>query len=1186
MADPISLIKANPLLPAEDYVALRKKGFKGIEQLGSAIWTDYNNSDPGITMLEAVCYASTDLAYRNGFEVKDLLAPEQLTPGTWDEIFYTARQILHNSPLTLDDYRKMIIDVTGVRNAWIQPSKDYEVPVWIDYNVVQTRPESDCMCDDKEEKTCFGQLGLNPTDEAKYRAEWDKKRPELIAALDKINQPTEALDVQIESLKAKIYNGDDSAATRQALNEVKRKRQEYEDSVHDKREALVKELKLVSRPTYPSKIVEFEGLYNVMVEYEEDILEEDKRETVRQHVIERMAQHRNLCEDFLSVNAVEYEDFGIGAAIVLEEYADADEVLSKIFFTIYRYFTPSIPFYTIPQMMAKGYQVDEIFSGPILKHGFIDQVDLDRTDLFRDIHLSDLISEIAGIAGIKAITYLHLPFRGFDKETPRFYFNKWIEFLKDEQKIARIQPSMSQIMFCKERDFITYNTGADKDRRMDRVLKLYKDLKAADRKYKLEGADSDFPIPTGEYMELEDYYPVTYSLPECYGVSDRAGLPADADDKRKIQALQLKGYLLFFEQILADHLVQLNHLRDLFSFDDKVKHTYFTRALTEIEELQSLLIDHGNRGADHFDLILKDFTQVLQSITETPELFHKRRNRFLNHMLARFSEDLTEYETISRWLTPYKVDERMIRDKIAMLKNDEYYKISTNRGKAYDYTNVNVWNTDNVSGTERRISRLLGFSDITRRNLAPATVITEPVMVTDPKTNTPVRKTDKAGNNLNVIKLLDPADQKTVLFTSVEVKDGCCTEELIYDILEHADDRKFFRFHDELKQRSRKSAGLIGSFWFELYDDTDPEAAVLLGQGEPFDKRETREASFKQLQKLMHAINDNEGLHLVEHILLRPKFDEMEDEVGTDIKVKFLDICLDNCDRGKGVDEGTQIPAYRIKTSRVPAAKCYDMLPWILEFMRYNKTTKQYDQSFLFQQVSLDETPNKPLKFRKYEQLAKRLSDIHEFGSERINYELVSNQKTDPAQLKYGFIIHGNNDEVLAQSLFIFNKRTGSSPATDDIELAIQQFMDWCNFELDLYCAANPCDNNEDPYSFRTTIVLPCWPKRLRDATFRNLVEKTIQTESPAHVHTRVVWIGIAEMQRFENAYSDWLLEQAQTEMPSYDKVNPLVEVLNTLKPCGTCADDCHSDNPPAPPPPPPPPAPAPAPNGAASGKP
>ena len=54
MSDPISLVKSNPLLPAEDYVALRKEGFRHIEQTGSANWTEYNNSDPGITILDQV----------------------------------------------------------------------------------------------------------------------------------------------------------------------------------------------------------------------------------------------------------------------------------------------------------------------------------------------------------------------------------------------------------------------------------------------------------------------------------------------------------------------------------------------------------------------------------------------------------------------------------------------------------------------------------------------------------------------------------------------------------------------------------------------------------------------------------------------------------------------------------------------------------------------------------------------------------------------------------------------------------------------------------------------------------------------------------------------------------------------------------------------------------------------------
>jgi len=98
-----------------------------------------------------------------------------------------------------------------------------------------------------------------------------------------------------------------------------------------------------------------------------------------------LSRYRNLCEDVLSVNAVEYEDFGIGASVVLEEYADPDQVLAQLFFVIYKYFTPSIPFHTIQQMLDRGYAVDEIFEGPALRHGFIDTEELEKTDLFRDI---------------------------------------------------------------------------------------------------------------------------------------------------------------------------------------------------------------------------------------------------------------------------------------------------------------------------------------------------------------------------------------------------------------------------------------------------------------------------------------------------------------------------------------------------------------------------------------------------------------------------------------------------------------------------------------------------------------------------------------------------------------------------------------------------------------------------------
>ncbi|HEX6848776.1 MAG TPA: hypothetical protein VF144_17445 [Chitinophagaceae bacterium] len=1183
MPDSVTFIKSNPLLPAEDYNAMRKQGFRSIERMGSHAWTEYNNSDPGITILEALCYAITDLAYRTGFEVKDLLAPEKLTEDTWKNIFYTARQILHNNPLTITDYRKIVIDVKGVRNAWLEPSKDYEVPIWVDYNYYEQKEDPNCGCEDKEVKSCYGKLSLQPMDELTVEKRNQQRRTIIADRITENQAKITNKTSEIATLTTRLQHENTDVLAKKNLRQQIKKLKRQVKKLKNENNRLEEEKKVLAGQQFtPSKIIELEGLYNVLVEYEEDVLEDEQRDEVRKKVVDRLNNKRNLCEDFLSVNAVDYEDFGIGASVAIEEYADPDAILAQMFFTIFKYFTPSVQFYTIPQMMAKGYEVDEIFEGPALQHGFMDTKELEQTDLFRDIRLSDIINDlvtedsidekikkdISGIKGIKAITYLHLPFKDPGSENSGDnYFTKWIKELTDERKLARIQPSMSSIIFCKEHDVTTYNTGSDADRRPGRMLKMFNDLKKQERKYKLEKHDgefNDFNIPAGENMELQDYYPVTYSLPMYYGVSDRAGLPLDASEKRQIQALQLKGYMLFFEQLLSDYLVQLDHLRDLFSFDDVQEKTYFTKALTkEISDLQSLIIDHADRGAKNFDDIVKDFTAVLQNLVEPPAVFNKRRNSFLDHMLARFSENLEEYESISRWLTPAGVDKRLIQDKARILKDGNYKKISTERGKAYNYSLQKVWNTDNVSGAETRISGLLGFRQAKRRSLSPEFIVVEPVMVTEDKTKPPAQKKNKKGQGLNVIKFFDPENSQRVILTSAEVIDGCCIEELITEILAHADDHHHIKFHDEVKQKSRIAADITGSYWFEICDDTDPEKAVVLAKSEKFDSKEHRNEAYHTLKSIMEIINNDEGLHLLEHLLLRPKFDTVLDEVDQPVPVSFPEICLDLCDLGRGLDKRIQPPGYRKRITRIPPDKCYDKMPWVLEYLRLRRQSEppKYE-SILFKQVFKDDSDPVLLSFRRYESMAKRIKDLAEYGSEKINY-IITDILVDPDDrnsIKYGFTINDEDGVALAQSPYVFNQRKNPDdpPVENDIDEEINNLMDYFEFELDLYCDPDPCDNNEDPFSFRCTIVLPCWPKRLRDATFRNLVEKTIHSELPAHIHPNIKWVGISEMKRFEKVYFDWLAGMAHTEMPAYEFVNPLVDVLNTLKPCGCCHDECH----------------------------
>src|ERR1700754_3618459 len=86
------------LLPDQDYNFLRQKGQTYLEQMATAIWTDFNEHDPGITILEALCYAITELGYRTAFPIENLLTRPDGTLLS-GQCFYTAKKILTVNPL-------------------------------------------------------------------------------------------------------------------------------------------------------------------------------------------------------------------------------------------------------------------------------------------------------------------------------------------------------------------------------------------------------------------------------------------------------------------------------------------------------------------------------------------------------------------------------------------------------------------------------------------------------------------------------------------------------------------------------------------------------------------------------------------------------------------------------------------------------------------------------------------------------------------------------------------------------------------------------------------------------------------------------------------------------------------------------------------------------------------------------
>jgi hypothetical protein len=124
-AKPIS--KTQTGFPAYlDFRHLREEGIRHIQKLSGDVWTDHNEHDPGITILEVLCYALLDLGYRCNLPIQELIATDKINAASNDQ-FFTAAEILSNNPLTITDYRKLLMDIRGVRNAWLEPSHESEV---------------------------------------------------------------------------------------------------------------------------------------------------------------------------------------------------------------------------------------------------------------------------------------------------------------------------------------------------------------------------------------------------------------------------------------------------------------------------------------------------------------------------------------------------------------------------------------------------------------------------------------------------------------------------------------------------------------------------------------------------------------------------------------------------------------------------------------------------------------------------------------------------------------------------------------------------------------------------------------------------------------------------------------------------------------------------------------------------
>lgn len=93
-----------------DFAGLREAAINLAQQLSGKIWTDYNLHDPGVTILEQICFGLSELAYQSGIKVEEYLSDQYGVIDFQKYSLFKPHEILPNSAVTLRDYCKLFID--------------------------------------------------------------------------------------------------------------------------------------------------------------------------------------------------------------------------------------------------------------------------------------------------------------------------------------------------------------------------------------------------------------------------------------------------------------------------------------------------------------------------------------------------------------------------------------------------------------------------------------------------------------------------------------------------------------------------------------------------------------------------------------------------------------------------------------------------------------------------------------------------------------------------------------------------------------------------------------------------------------------------------------------------------------------------------------------------------------------
>lgn len=158
-----------------EYSELRALMLEKVQSMSGHVWTDYNLHDPGVTILEQLCYALTDINYRSDYTVEDLLAND-------DEIdlhrhgMFAPDEALPCRPLTLVDYQKYFTDkIKEVDYVIVRPANIKHPAKYIDQVNSETDSRTGKSTHAQSLSACLFDVFIKIKEEKIYQLSGDNK---------------------------------------------------------------------------------------------------------------------------------------------------------------------------------------------------------------------------------------------------------------------------------------------------------------------------------------------------------------------------------------------------------------------------------------------------------------------------------------------------------------------------------------------------------------------------------------------------------------------------------------------------------------------------------------------------------------------------------------------------------------------------------------------------------------------------------------------------------------------------------------------------------------------------------------------------------------------------------------------------------------------------------------------------